>query len=184
MRKTAILLALACALARADYGPGTTDSDLLRSGTPVVTNAWLAVSNDTARLVSRVAVDASRITDGTNTIDAARDVWRSYSGRVCTNADEAWVYVVTGQTYTASQMADLFGGGDEYYSRTLVWEDGNFFWNGELIEFEGWYVQDGSGSAPIGIDFLTGEIPSYATDHLLAEVSYYTEPVIKAYRTL
>lgn len=75
MKKTAILLALACAFARADYGPGTTDSDLLRSGTPVVTNAWLAVSNDTARLVSRFAGDASRITDGTNTIDAARNVY-------------------------------------------------------------------------------------------------------------
>ena len=75
MKKTAILLALACALARADYGPGTTDSDLLRSGTPVVTNAWLAVSNDTARLVAQAAGDASRITDGTNTIDAAGNVY-------------------------------------------------------------------------------------------------------------
>ena len=89
MRKTAILLALACAFARADYGPGTTDSDNLRSGTPVVTNAWLAVSNETARLVASSAVDPSMITDGTNAIDAARNVytkrgtgseWRLVSG--------------------------------------------------------------------------------------------------------
>ena len=81
MKKTAILLALACAFARADYGPGTTDSDLLRSGTPVVTNAWLAVSNETAGLVRSMAGD--KITDGTNTIDAARNVYLVY--------DNCWI---------------------------------------------------------------------------------------------
>ena len=87
---TYILAALAPVFALAQaYGPGTTDSDNLRSGTPVVTNAWLAVSNETAQLVASSAVDPSMITDGTNAIDAARNVytirgtgseWRLVSG--------------------------------------------------------------------------------------------------------
>ena len=173
MRKTAILLALACAFARADYGPGTTDSDLLRSGTPVVTNAWLAVSNETVRIARSVAGDAGAITDGTNRIDATRDVWRMFSGRVCTNASEVWTYSVGGATYTAEQMTYAVGGGDPSYSQTLVWMNSPFIGkDGEEEQFEGWFVNDGSGSRPVGYSYITGETPESSADHFLALAEY------------
>ena len=152
MRKTAILLALACAFARADYGPGTTDSDLLRSGTPVVTNAWLAVSNDTAQLVASSAVDPSMITDGTNAIDAARNVytirgtgseWRLVSGNpifgspvwqsetgyywpqpgwYANTGDNGWTTLCT--DYYATTLRGVLEGSfaGEYVKSTNVWE--------------------------------------------------------------
>ena len=172
MRKTAILLALACALARADYGPGTTDSDLLRSGTPVVTNAWLAVSNETVRIARSVAGDAGAITDGTNRIDATRDVWRIFSGRVCTNASEVWTYSVGGATYTAEQMADAVGGGDSGYSQILVWQNAEFYGKDGAEEYEGWFVVDGSGTAPLGYSYITGDIPESSANHFLALAEY------------
>lgn len=173
MRKTAILLALSCALARADYGPGTTDSDLLRSGTPVVTNAWLAVSNKTVMIARSVAGDAGAITDGTNRIDATRDVWRMFSGRVCTNASEVWTYSVGGVTNTAEQMTDAVGGGDSRYSQTLVWMNSSFIGkDGEEEQFEGWFVVDGSGTAPLGYSYITGDIPESSADHFLALAEY------------
>lgn len=172
MRKTAILLALACAFARADYGPGTTDSDLLRSGTPVVTNAWLAVSNETVRIARSVAGDAGAITDGTNRIDATRDVWRMYSGRVCTNASEVWTYSVGGATYTAEQMTDAVGDGDSGYSQILVWMNAEFLGRDGTEEYEGWFVRDGSGTAPLGYSYITGDIPESSANQFLALAEY------------
>lgn len=189
MRKTAILLALACAFARADYGPGTTDSDLLRSGTPVVTNAWLAVSNKTVMIARSVAGDAGAITDGTNRIDATRDVWRMFSGRVCTNANEVWTYSVDGVTYTEEQMVDAIGGGESEYSQTLVWMNSTFMGKDGEEEFEGWFVIDGTGTHPIGYSYTTGDIPESSADHFLALAEYvgydysgYRDVTIRAFR--
>ena len=105
--------------------------------------------------------------------DATGTVWQVVTARACTNATEEWTYLVDGQTYTRAQMIER-AGGDEDYSQILVWMDSNFEGaDGTTRHFEGWFVRDGSGTAPVGYSFATDEIPAYAADMLLAQVDYY-----------
>ena len=105
--------------------------------------------------------------------DATGCVWEVQTTRVCTNANEEWAYTMDGQTYTREQMIEA-AGGDEGYSRILDWEDLTFInKDGVSEEFEGWYVFDGSGTAPVGYNYSTGLIPSYASDPYLTQVTYY-----------
>ena len=115
------------------------------------------------------------LTYGTPTrwTDATGCVWEVQTTRVCTNANEEWAYTMNGQTYTREQMIEAAGGTEEY-SMILDWEDSTFInkdYDNE--EFEGWYVLDGSGTAPVGYNFSTGLLPSYASDPYLAQVTYY-----------
>ena len=119
---------------------------------------------------------ARALTYGTPTrwTDAIGCVWDVQTTRACTNANEEWTYTMNGQTYTREQMIEAAGGNDEYYSMILDWEASTFInKDGYSEEFEGWYVLDGSGTAPVGYDFSTGLIPSYASDPYLAQVTYY-----------
>jgi len=105
--------------------------------------------------------------------DATGCVWEVQTTRVCTNANEEWAYTMDGQTYTREQMIEA-AGGDEGYSMILDWGDSTFVNKyGDSEEFEGWYVIDGSGTAPVGYNYSTGLIPSYASDPYLAQVTYY-----------
>ena len=115
------------------------------------------------------------LTYGTPTrwTDATGCVWEVQTTRVCTNANEEWAYTMNGQTYTREQMIEAAGGTEEY-SMILDWEDSTFInKDNDNEEFEGWYVLDGSGTAPVGYNFSTGLLPSYASDPYLAQVTYY-----------
>ena len=164
MRKTAILLALACAFARADYGPGTTDSDLLRSGTPVVTNAWLAVSNETANFVRSVA--GNKITDGTNTIDAARNVYLVYEN--CWIRRDGYVLTYIGDGTWKSIKETPYGyiylderSPGEWYETVIAIPD-IFYRDGDTLTNETGMVMYRYGPAqiPVGRLALTNDIPT------------------------
>ena len=105
--------------------------------------------------------------------DSTGCVWEVQTARVCTNVNEEWTYTRDGQTYTREQMIEA-AGGDEGYSMILDWRDSTFVNKDyENEEFEGWYVLDGSGTAPVGYDYPTGLVPGYASDPYLAQVTYY-----------
>ena len=109
----------------------------------------------------------------TSWTDATGCVWEVQTTRVCADAEEEWTYTIDGQTYTREQMIEA-AVGDEGYSMILDWEDSTFINKDEdNEEFEGWYVLDGSGTAPVGYNYSTGLIPSYASDPYLAQVTYY-----------
>lgn len=176
MRKTAILLALACALARADYGPGTTDSDLLRSGTPVVTNAWLAVSNETAGLVRSMAGD--EITDGTNTIDAARNVFLVYEN--CWIRRDGYVLTYIGDGTWKSIKETPYGyiylderSPGEWYETVIAIPD-IFYRDGDTLTNNTGMVMYRYGPAkiPVGRLALTNDIPSVVSADLTPATNY------------
>lgn len=85
--RTAIL-AMMAALSACAYDAGTIDSDQLRSGTPVVTNAWQAVSNKTESLAGLLIAETERnrrttrleTADGRMWQDATGVVWRVENG--------------------------------------------------------------------------------------------------------
>ena len=177
MRKTAILLALACTFARADYGPGTIDSDLLRSGTPVVTNAWFAVSNETAGLVRSMAGD--KITDGTNMIDAARNVylvrdncWIRTDGLVLVpsaESDDTWLSI----TNTIYGEVSLYNSGsmwEEFETAipTFLYRDGATLTNedGRVVYRAGEY------NSIVGRLALTNDIPTVVSADLTPATNY------------
>ena len=103
--------------------------------------------------------------------DATGCVWEVYSRWVCTDPGAKWTYTIDGETYTHAQMIERAGG--EEYSQALVWSNENFETIDGGRQFEGWFVMDGSGTAPVGYDFSTDTIPDYASDPLLAHVTYY-----------
>ena len=116
---------------------------------------------------------ARALSVGTSTrwTDATGCVWEVSSRWVCTDPGAEWTYTIDGETYTQEQMAERAG--DESYSQALEWLDTNFETNDGGRQFEGWFVLDGSGTAPVGYNFATDTIPDYAADPLLAHVTYY-----------
>ena len=103
--------------------------------------------------------------------DATGCVWEVSSRWVCTDPGAEWTYTIDGETYTQEQMAERAG--DESYSQALEWLDTNFETNDGARQFEGWFVIDGSSTAPVGYNYSTDTIPDYASDPLLAHVTYY-----------
>ena len=103
--------------------------------------------------------------------DATGCVWEVNSRWVCTDPGAKWTYTIDGETYTHAQMIERAGG--EEYSQALIWSNENFETIDGGRQFEGWFVMDGSGTAPVGYDFSTDTIPDYASDLLLAHVTYY-----------
>ena len=102
--------------------------------------------------------------------DANGCVWEVSHRWVCTDPDAEWTYTIDGETYTRAQMVERAG--DEGYSMTLEWHDWYFETFDGGRRFEGWFVLDGSATAPVGYDFSTDQIPDYASDPLLAYATY------------
>ena len=109
---------------------------------------------------------------GTSTrwTDATGCVWEVSSRWVCTDPGAEWTYTIDGETYTHAQMVERADSED--YSNVIVWDGTNFDTSDGGRYFEGWFVLDGSGTAPVGYNYGTDTIPDYASDPLLAHVTY------------
>ena len=102
--------------------------------------------------------------------DATGCVWEVSSRWVCTDPGAEWTYTIDGETYTHAQMVERADSED--YSNVIVWDGTNFETSDGGRYFEGWFVLDGSGTAPVGYDYGTDTIPDYASDPLLAHATY------------
>ena len=102
--------------------------------------------------------------------DATGCVWEVSSRWVCTDPGAEWTYTIDGETYTHAQMVERADSED--YSNVIVWDGTNFETGDGGRYFEGWFVLDGSGTAPVGYNYGTDTIPDYASDPLLAHVTY------------
>ena len=113
------------------------------------------MENYVTNVISNMKV--GEINNGTNVIDAAGNVYV---------INQEWKYFCNGVTYTESEWKTI---NEAQYgtSGKVFWsEDGHFEWGEGWFDFTGWYMEDGSGSVPVGI---TGNppdysIPAYASD--------------------
>lgn len=156
--------------------PFATFEDIASATNDVLQSALRADAQSLSQFAATGTV-ARALTYGipTRWTDATGYVWEAQTTRVCTNANEEWTYTMNGQTYTREQMIEA-AEGREYYAMILAWLNGTYInKDDEQEEFEGWYVLDGTGTAPVGYDYSTGVIPSYASDPYLAQVTYQVE---------
>lgn len=123
------------------------------------------------------AAYAGALTDGQNNYTAESIAVMASNGVMRALGVDKWVYAVDGVTYTDSEWRRKHEDGNGY----LFWGTVNFIWGVDIVEFTGWFVEDGSGTVPLGI---TGNppdytIPSYASDRNLDSVTYqfYDETV-------
>ena len=179
------------------YYGAESNSNWIADGTPPpslsATNITISTSNEYYRLYYRPVALATNPVDrvlyssdagdaatadraasiGTEThwTDATGCVWEVASTWVCTDPNAPWSYTIEGETYTQEEMIDRAESYD--YSNILVWEDTTFEAPDGGRQFEGWFILDGSSTAPVGYDNSTDTIPDYASDPLLAHVTYY-----------
>ena len=172
------ILDITNSLTYADMGPTLSATNLTFETTVEKYYLYYSPVSLVTNPVDRVLYASSGASDralsiGTTTrwTDATGCVWEVYSRWVCTDPGAEWTYTIDGETYTHAQMIERAGG--EEYSQALVWSNENFETIDGGRQFEGWFVLDGSGTAPVGYDFSTDQIPDYASDPLLAHVTYY-----------
>ena len=124
------------------------DITALKSGTNTLATTLRQATNALARADARLEakIDALELTggmtrlwssDATTFQDATGVVWQVHKD---------WLYTMSGTNYTAEQMGSNFDGG------YLSWEE-DFEYEGPYGTnevFTGWFVNDGSGTSPLG----------------------------------
>ena len=155
------------------------DVAALRSGTNAIDRAWRAGTNELAAADARLdaKIDALELTGGMTrlwTSDATR--YQDATG-VVWQVQTNWIYTIDGVGYTTEQMREHFEGG------YLSWEanheyDGPYGTN-EI--FTGWFVNDGSGTSPLG--YWNGDWSGATNMNLsAAQYTYYEYGQITARR--